>query len=334
MKVGIIGLGNMGQLHGTLLEKRQGITVTGVTDIDAKRREQAAEKFNCTAYLSVDSLLDSGIDMVFITVPNTRHGSLAAQALRKGIHVFVEKPLATSLEDAAAVKEAVKRSGKRIFVGYNRRFAPVYVKARELINQASFSPANINIIQNDGDMQNPPWLTDIKMTGGFMYDTTVHFLDMVQYLLGEITELRALGKAFFYSIVDGFVVQFKLKSGAIGVITSCGHASWISPFERVQIVGDHKSVITEELDKLVYSPALGAVIDGQDYSKLEREEKWGYAQMHDHIFSSLKNGSRALNGLYEGYRVVELIEACYKSSAKDGEIISFSDPASDWSGIL
>jgi myo-inositol 2-dehydrogenase/D-chiro-inositol 1-dehydrogenase len=184
-------------------------------------------------------------------------------------------------------------------------------------------------------MQNPPWLTDIKMTGGFMYDTTVHFLDMVLYLLGEITEIRALGKAFFYPIVDGFVIQFKLKSGAIGVITSCGHASWISPFERVQIVGDHKSVITEELDKLVYSPALGAVISGNDYSKLEREEKWGYRQMHDHIFECLKNSVKSLNGLYEGYRVVELIESCYKSAGASGEVICFTDPdASDWGGIL
>jgi myo-inositol 2-dehydrogenase/D-chiro-inositol 1-dehydrogenase len=159
------------------------------------------------------------------------------------------------------------------------------------------------------------------MTGGFMYDTTVHFLDMARYLLGEIVELRALGKAFFYPIPDDFVVQLRFAGGAFGAITTCGHASWISPFERVQVVGDHASVITEELDSLRYSASLGAVIEGKDFSKLAHNDKWGYAAMHGHVFDVLKNNTPCLNGFAEGQRVVELIEACHRSAAHDGEVI-------------
>lgn len=322
-KIGIVGLGTMGGLHAGLLAGRRGVAIAGATDVDATRGKAFAERFGCPFHQTVDDLLGANLDMLFITVPNTGHGALAAKALEAGLDVFVEKPLATDLETAARAREAEAKSGRRVFVGFNRRFAPVYTAARELIGDAAFRPANVNIIQNDGDMQNPPWLTDVTMTGGFMYDTTVHFLDMAEYLLGAVTELRALGTNFFYPIIDSFVLQLKFAGGAYGVITTCGHASWISPFERVQVSGDHKSVITEELDLLRYSPSLGGVIEGRDYSKLDHNVKWGYKQMHDHIFHCLDTGSEPLNGSREGFRVVELIEACYDSARNDGSVITF-----------
>jgi myo-inositol 2-dehydrogenase/D-chiro-inositol 1-dehydrogenase len=324
IRTGIIGLGNMGTLHGNLLMQNGDVKITAVMDLDPARVRDAAARFGCRGFDSVDELLASGIDLVFVTVPNTRHAELAIKALDRGVHVFVEKPLATDLEQARRVGVAQQRSERHLFVGYNRRFAPVYLEARRRVSGPAFKPAHVNIIQNDGDMANPPWLTDLAMTGGFMYDTTVHFLDMAQYLMGEIVEIRALGKAFFYPIPDDFVIQLRFAGGTFGAITTCGHASWISPFERVQVVGDHASVITEELDRLSYSASLGAVIEGRDYSKLGHNDKWGYAAMHAHIFDVMKNGVACMNGFREGYQVVELIEACQRSAANDGEIIRFS----------
>jgi myo-inositol 2-dehydrogenase/D-chiro-inositol 1-dehydrogenase len=320
-RTGIIGCGNMGTLHGKLLQQNPEVRIAGVADLDTEKARSAAALFGCAHHDSADALLDSGLDLVFVTVPNTKHADLARRALERGLDVFVEKPLATNLGDARAVGAALRKAGKRFFVGSNRRFAPVYREARRIVASPSFKPAHVNIIQNDGDMANPPWLTDITMTGGFMYDTTVHFLDMARFLLGEIVELRALGKAFCYPIPDDFVVQLRFAGGTFGAITTCGHASWISPFERVQVVGDHASVITEELDSLRSSPSLGAVIEGKDFSKLAYNDKWGYQAMHAHIFDVLRNGTACLNGYDEGFRVVELIEACHRSAANDGEVI-------------
>lgn len=324
MKIGIIGVGNMGQLHAGLIKSNPRLELYGMTDVNTARAKEVAQSFGCAAFDSVEELLKSEVDMVFITVPNTAHGPLCIQALNAGKHVFVEKPLATNIQDAKAIKELQAKTGLHVFVGYNRRFAPVYLEAKKTISQDDFKPVNINIIQNDGDMQNPAWLTDIKMTGGFMYDTTVHFLDMARYLLGDICELRALGAASFYPIEDGFAIQMKFKSGAFGVISSCGYASWISPFERVQVVGDHKSVITEELDSYRYSSGLGAVVQGKQFATLEHNVKWGYVQMHDHMFNEcILGGMAARNDVNDGYKVVELIEACYESARENGKIIRF-----------
>ncbi len=320
MKIGIIGGGNMGLLHGKLINSNIELTLSALYDTFKEKGEASAKELGTKFVETLDELFDN-CEMVFITVPNTMHADLAISALKAKKHVFVEKPLATSIEDAKKVMEASEKSGKRVFVGYNRRFAPVYKKAKDLIFDDKFKPSNINIIQNDGDMINPPWLTDVKMTGGFMYDTTVHFLDMARYLMGEITEIRALGKAACYPIIDDFAVLITFENGNYGVISTCGHASWISPFERVQVVGDHTSIITEELDSLRFSPGLNKVIDAKDFSKLPHEEKWGYKFMHEHMFDALKNNKEALNDIKDGYIGVKLMEACYESASKNGQLI-------------
>ena len=320
MKIGIIGCGNMGILHGKLINENKGLSLVAVFDTNEEKGKLTAEQLNTSFVSTIDELFDKS-EMVFIAIPNTMHASMTIKALEAGKHVFVEKPMATNINDATKVLEVSEKTGKRVFVGHNRRFAPVYKEARDIVLSKEFKPSNINIIQNDGDMLEPSWLTDISLTGGFMYDTTVHFLDMARYMMGEIVELRALGKAVCYPIPDNFAVLLTFENGSYGVITTCGHASWISPFERVQVVGDHKSVITEELDSLRHSPGLGEIVDGRDYSKLSYEGKWGYIAMHEHMFNALKEGTPALNSAKDGYMTVKLIEACHASAEKNGEVI-------------
>jgi myo-inositol 2-dehydrogenase / D-chiro-inositol 1-dehydrogenase len=323
MKIGIIGAGNMGRLHASLIERGGRGKVTSVFDSDRGKAAALAKDMGAEAADGVDALFGSGIDMVFIAVPNTQHAPLAKRALERGLDVFVEKPFATSAGDASALLEARRRSGKRLFVGLNRRFAPVYVEARRIAAAPEFKATNINIIQNDGDMRNPPWATDIRLTGGFMYDTTVHFLDMAEFLMGPITEISALGSKAFYPITDGFAILLKFEASGgrdrFGVISTCGYASWMSPFERVQVVGDHRTLVTEELDGIRSSPGLGAVIEAKEYGKLPYEEKWGYVQMHEHIFDALASGKAALNDAEVGDRTVRLIGACEDSAASGGK---------------
>jgi myo-inositol 2-dehydrogenase/D-chiro-inositol 1-dehydrogenase len=317
----IIGAGNMGALHGKLLSNNKDVNMVGIVDVFKSKSEELAHQLKTKVFDDVDKLLEEKLDIVFVTVPNTKHAELTIKGLKKGVNVFCEKPLATSLEDAREVINTSKNVNKQVFIGLNRRFAPVYLQAKKIINEPGFKATNINMIQNDADMINPPWLTDISMTGGFMYDTTVHFLDMAEYLMGSVVEVRAFGKATFYPIMDDFVIQMKFSNGSYGVISTCGHASGISPFERIQVIGNHKSFITEELDSIRYSPGLGKIVEAFDYSKLEYQEKWGYSAMHKYIFSCLGNSETPINSAEVGYKVVELIESCHKSAKHDGEII-------------
>lgn len=327
LRGGIIGTGTMGGIHAKLASESGKVEIVAIFDVVFSRAEAFAEKYGAKPFGNLQDMLDYGVDIVYIAVPNNFHAGLVISCLDHGVHVFCEKPLATSVEDAKKIQEAVARSGKRLFVGHNRRFAPVYAAAKEAVSNTEYKPSSINIIQNDGDMAGSVWAVDFVNLGGFLYDTTIHLLDMAEYLMGEICQVRALGiSACYEGIDDDFVIMLQFKNGGHGAITSNGHASWISPFERVLVVGDHKSVITEELDVYKHSPGLSKPISCEDFSKLPFEVKWGYAPMHDHMYACLESGAPALNdGAAAGVRAVKLVEACYRSAAEGGRAVEIME---------
>lgn len=322
LKMVVVGSGAMGKIHAGIINSTGRAKVEYIFDTEQKRARELANLIGAVPVTDMDELCQKEIDLAFVCVPNKLHAQVAIKLLEAGINVFSEKPMATGIEDAKAMVQAAKDSGSRLFVGHNRRFAPVYLEAKNSVMQADYMPHNINIIQNDGDMggEGSIWAADFKNLGGFLYDTTIHFLDMAEYLMGEIESISALSKSACYPVEDDFVIQLKFKNGGLGAITSCGHASWIFPFERVQVVGDHKSVITEELDSYRYCPGLSKTIEAYDYSKLAFEKKWGYYDMHLHMYDALEKNLPAQNDGEVGLRAVKLVETCHESIAKNGAV--------------
>lgn len=320
IKVAVIGSGTMGNIHAQIANSSGRAKVEYIFDTDKEKASDLADKVGAKAIADMDELCQQNIDLAIVCVPNKLHAMVTIQILEAEISVFTEKPMATRIEDAQAMVDAAKKSGKRLFVGHNRRFAPVYQAAKKSVEQESYQPHNINMIQNDGDMggEGSIWAADFENLGGFLYDTTIHFLDMAEYLMGDIESVSALGKSACYPVEDDFAIQLKFKNGGLGAITTCGHASWIFPFERVQVVGDHKSVITEELDSYRYCPGLSRTIEAFDYTNLSFEEKWGYVPMHHHMYDALEKGITAMNEGEVGLRAVKLVEACHQSIAQNG----------------
>lgn len=321
LKAAVIGSGAMGRIHAGIIKNSGRAELAYIFDTVEARAQALAKDMGAQPISDMEELCRQKIDLAFVCVPNKLHALVAVRLLEAGINVFSEKPMATAVSDAEAMVKAAKKAGVRLFVGHNRRFAPVYLAAKSSVSEADYRPHNINIIQNDGDMggEGSLWAADFQNLGGFLYDTTIHFLDMAEYLMGEIESVSALSKSACYPVEDDFVIQLKFRQGGLGAITSCGHASWIFPFERVQVVGDHRSVITEELDSYRYCPGLSRTIVGNDYSKLPFEVKWGYYDMHLHMYDALENGTPALNGGEVGLRAVRLVEACHKSIAQGGK---------------
>src|SRR5205085_413848 len=129
-------------------------------------------------------LLDSGVNAVYVTTPNTQHAPTVLAALARNVHVFSEKPMATSLTDAAQIRTAAGQSTAIYQPGHNRRFAPAYQFLKAQIAEG-FQPYLANAKQNDGDWLTPPWITNLALTGGFLYESSVHLLDMLRWLMGE-----------------------------------------------------------------------------------------------------------------------------------------------------
>ena len=184
IKVGIIGAGYIGSLHAMVLARDERVRVVAVADLLAERAEQLARATGAHAVTDVEELIGL-VDAVYITTPNTMHTEVALAAIGAGRHVFCEKPMATSLAEARGILDAAGRSDRVFQVGHNRRFAPVYVLLKSML--AERRPHSAHVKMNRGELINPPWVGDKAVTGGFLYETTIHMLghDAISFWRGD-----------------------------------------------------------------------------------------------------------------------------------------------------
>ncbi len=312
VRIAIIGAGHMGCLHAKNLSQDERVEVVAIADIALDRAQKAAAEYGCLPCASLDEIFALEPDAVYVATPNALHTEPVLAALERGIHVFSEKPMATDLKEARQILDAVERSGLIYQIGFNRRFAPVYQFARGLIAKG-FTPLSANAKMNRGELQNPRWVGDPALTGGFLYESTIHVLDMMRWLMGEVAEVLCRTEANLYAEMDDFAAILTFETGHHAVLSSCAHSSWAFPFERIEVYGDHASIVTEEMEKATYSPGLGQEIVTQDCFQIPLAEKWGYVE-EDRLFvdALVGRGFPAVKAL-DGYRAVELAEAMYRS---------------------
>ncbi len=304
----------MGRIHGEILASDERVEIRGVADVQKERADALASALHARAYARLEDLVSDGIDALYVTTPNTRHLEPVVAALDAGVHVFSEKPMATSLTEASAILEKVRQSGRVYQIGFNRRFAPVYKHVRELVAGGAFVPRLGHIKMNRGELKSPPWVSDTSITGGFLYESTIHLLDMCRFLLGEMDTVECVGRSNVYQELDAFAAVLRFKAGAIACLSSCAHSTWAFPFERIELFGEHAQIVTEEMERVSYSPGLGQAIVVKDHFHLPFQEKWGYVE-EDRLFigAALGENPPAVSA-DEGYRAVQLVEACYESA--------------------
>ena len=320
VKVGIVGAGNMGRTHADNLKMDQRVQIAGITDLVLAKADDLATAVGTRAFPSVEALLDAHLDALYVTTPNTQHVPATLAALERNIHVFCEKPMATSLEEARQVRAAAHASKAVYQVGHNRRFAPVYRYLKEQI-EAGFTPYLANAKQNDGDWFNPPWITDLSLTGGFLYESSVHLLDLLRWLMGEVVSVQARAKANVYDVLNDFAILLAFEGDRYAVFSSSAHASWAFPFEHLEVVGEHAFIRSEELTRVVHSPGLAQQVCILEYSQVPRTDLWGYREEDRRFISACLGEIPPAVGVEEAYRSIELCEACYRSAAHAGETV-------------
>ena len=311
IKIGIIGVGYIAGVHAAILSTDERVALTAVHDVVNERAKVFAAAHGAWVAGTPDEVIDR-CDAVYITTPNTKHVSLAMAAADAGKHVFCDKPMATTIADAEAVLKKAK-SGRGVFqVGHNRRFAPVYAILKRMISE-SHDPHSVHVKMNRGELLKPGWVGDSLITGGFLYETTIHMFDMMRFLFGDIVTLHALGSTHEYDETDDFSVLLKFRTGLHATMASSADASWLFPFERIEVFCHHATIVTREMESLVLSNSIEGQHTEHSMHRLSREEKWGYRQENLAFIDSIINGSGPLVTALDGFKSVELVNACYEA---------------------
>jgi myo-inositol 2-dehydrogenase/D-chiro-inositol 1-dehydrogenase len=314
VKVGILGAGFIGRIHALNFRTDPRAALTGIADAVPQAAERLAAEVGARPLRDLESLLDAGVEAVYVTTPNTHHVGPVLAALRHGVHVFSEKPMATSLEEARRIRDAARQSRGIYQIGFNRRFANVYRFARRLIDEGRLAPIAAQMKHNRGELKQPPWTSDPAVTGGYLYETPVHLFDMCRHLFGEAAVILGWARQSVYAEMDGFTMLMRFRSGVITSVTSVAHATWLFPSERVEIYGEHQTVVTEEMERASFSPGPREAADVLDCFAMPFEQKWGYVT-EDRLFIDAVMGERQPPVTAEdGYRATELVEACYRAA--------------------
>jgi myo-inositol 2-dehydrogenase/D-chiro-inositol 1-dehydrogenase len=311
LKIGIIGAGYIAGVHANVLSRDERVQISAVYDIVPARAEALARSCGATAVGSSLELLERS-GAVFITTPNTKHVSLALAAIEAGKHVFCEKPLATNIADARRVFAKANEARGVFQVGHNRRFAPVYAELKRLLNETHVAHS-AHVKMNRGELLKPEWTGDPSVTGGFLYETPIHMFDMMRFLFGEIDLIYAAGSTHEYQEVDDFSVLLKFASGMHATLATAADASWLFPFERVEVFCHHATLVTREMESLTTSRNLEGHFTEQSMQQLPREEKWGYAQEDRAFIDAIVNGTVPPVTAFDGLMSVELVNAVYES---------------------
>src|SRR5687768_669330 len=321
LKIGIIGAGYIGGVHAGILTRDERVAINAIHDISTEAALRLAKTCGAGAAQSAEEVIET-CDAIYIATPNTKHTELAIAAANAGKHVFCEKPMATNLNEATAVRDAAKKTSSVFQVGHNRRFAPVYATLKRLLKE-SHSPHSAHVKMNRGELLQPDWVGDPQVTGGFLYETTIHMFDMMRFLFGEVEWLQAVGSDHEYPETDDFSVLLKFAGGMHATFASAADASWLFPFERVEVFCHHATIATREMESLVYSEGLEGRQVEQSMHQLGKEEKWGYAQEDMSFIDSITNGLPAAVTALDGLKSVELVEACYRS-VRDSQAVTFN----------
>jgi predicted dehydrogenase len=167
------------------------VTIAGFAEPDPRNRDAASRLLpRAEGHPGIDPMLDAvPLDALLITSPNAMHAGAAIRALERRIHTYVEKPLATSLDDGRAVLRAWRKSTCIGMIGFNYRFNPLYEAAREYIQSGRLGEiVAIRSVFSLPPHETPAWKRDTATGGGVLFDLASHHIDLVRHLSGSEVE--------------------------------------------------------------------------------------------------------------------------------------------------
>jgi len=225
IRVGFVGTGGIAQAHFEALLQLSEVQLVAFCDVDPARAERAAQRFGGRAYTDFQTMLhETPMDALYVCVPPHAHEGAEELAAEMGIHLFVEKPVARTLERARAIESTIRRAGILSMVGYHFRYYGATERARERLQGQT--PILVKGAW-EGGMPGVEWWRHHALSGGQIVEQTTHIFDLARYLVGEIVQVSAyfMHQPTLMPFPGGDVsasgaVALQFANGTVGTITN------------------------------------------------------------------------------------------------------------------
>lgn len=241
LRVGVIGVGVMGSNHARVFAGLPGAELVGVADPDRKQADFVARTLGCKAVGEVSELLDLGVDAVTIAAPTHLHHDIALVCIARGVHVMVEKPISSTVEEGREIIEAAARANVTLMVGHVERFNPAVETIKEAIKNEDILSIAITRV---GPF--PPRMSNV----GVVIDLAVHDIDLIRWFTeSEIVEVQPQLSSAVAEREDIALLQFRTASGVLAHINT----NWLTPFKarNVTVATRGKYIMADLLTRQV-----------------------------------------------------------------------------------
>ncbi len=208
-KVGVIGVGHLGNLHAKMYDMIPSADFIGIYDIDAGRAKEVSERYGVKAFPDVDSLLNA-VEAVSVVTPTSNHFEAASHALNNGAHVFIEKPITSDVASADALIKLAEKSDRIVQVGHIERFNPALMSLKSI-------DLNPMFIESHRLAQFNPRGTDVAV----VLDLMIHDIDIILSLINSsVKRIDANGVAIVSDSIDIANTRIQFENGAVANITA------------------------------------------------------------------------------------------------------------------
>ncbi|MDX1470810.1 MAG: Gfo/Idh/MocA family oxidoreductase [Flavobacteriaceae bacterium] len=209
LKAGVLGAGHLGKIHLRLLEESSKYQLVGFYDADKSNAEKVSEKYGYKYYESMDELIDS-VDMVDIVTPTLSHYDCAVKAISKGKHIFIEKPITKTVEEAEKIRELLAKHNLRGQVGHVERFNPAFLAVKDNIKNPMF-------IETHRLAEFNPRGTDVPV----VLDLMIHDIDITLSVVNsEVENISASGVSVVSDTPDIANARIEFKNGCVANLTA------------------------------------------------------------------------------------------------------------------
>jgi myo-inositol 2-dehydrogenase/D-chiro-inositol 1-dehydrogenase len=317
VRVGLIGAGGIGQSHIRVLSKLKNVEFAGVYDVDTEKAEKVAKTIDAKAYKSAVEVIDSDdMDALFVCSPQFARDDIEEAAARKGIHLFVEKPLGLDLETVRRKEQVINETGIINSSGYCLRYLDTVQKAKAYLTNKQ---VDMVMAYRFGGQHAPRWWRQLDQSGGQLVDQTTHQVDLIRFLVGEINEVYSqFARRSIQmddpdaTIYDVGTVALKLESGAVGNISNTCIVPQCNRSE-IEIIGHHFYV-------QINGHSLKMVDDDINISETSRQDY--YFEQDKRFIEAVESGSqnRILCSYSDALKTLEVTFAANRSAIEKNPI--------------
>lgn len=335
LNVAVIGCGNVSVVHLEPVVESKVAKLIAVCDIKPERAKKAGEKYGVPWYIDFQDVLDLNPDVIHICTPHNTHAAITIAAVKKGIHVLTEKPMAVSLEDADAMIEAAQENGVKLGVIFQNRYNASSQALYEAVQSGKLGKIKgcrmfVTWDRSDEYYSHSDWKgTWDQEGGGVLIDQAIHTMDLMQWVMGDIDYLKASIDNRNHSLIDVEDVAeatIFFKNGAIGSLYACNYYTYdahvflevhgekgIARVEKdtalIRIQGEDDVIVTPEGD----SPSS----PGKSY--------WGvnHRTQIEQFYNAVINNSEVDIHGQAGRKALELVRAIYYSGSHGSCQVAF-----------